>query len=45
MSSVGFMHAAYAVVWFVLGGYVAKLLVTYLKLKKELSSLVQQPSQ
>jgi CcmD family protein len=43
MSSVRFMHAAYGVVWIVLGGYVANLSATYLKLKKELASLAEQP--
>lgn len=43
MSSVKFMHAAYAVIWIVLGGYAAKLLASYLRLKKELAILAERP--
>jgi CcmD family protein len=43
MSSVGFMHAAYAAVWIVLGGYIAKLFVTYLRLKEELNEVSNTP--
>ncbi len=39
MNNVGFMHAAYIVVWVVLGGYSADLLARYAKLKKELRDL------
>lgn len=39
MKGVGFMHAAYIVVWVILGGYVADLGARYLKLKKELRDL------
>ena len=39
MNSVAFMHAAYIVVWVILGGYVADLFARYVKLKKELKDL------
>lgn len=39
MNSLGFMHAAYIVVWVILGGYCADLGVRYVKLKKELRDL------
>ncbi len=39
MNSLSFMHAAYIVVWVILGGYVADLGARYLKLKKELRDL------
>ncbi len=39
MNSLGFMHAAYIVVWVVLGGYVADLGARYVKLKRELRDL------
>ena len=38
-SGVGFMHAAYIVVWVILGGYVADLAGRYVKLKKELRDI------
>ena len=41
MNSVAFMHAAYIVVWVVLGGYVADLVARYVKLKKELKDLTK----
>ncbi len=39
MNSVAFMHAAYVVVWVILGGYSADLVARYFKLKKELRDL------
>jgi CcmD family protein len=39
MNSVAFMHAAYVVVWVILGGYSADLVGRYWKLKKELRDL------
>lgn len=39
MNSIAFMHAAYIVVWVILGGYVADLAARYMKLKKELRDL------
>lgn len=39
MNSLAFMHAAYIVVWVILGGYSADLVARYLKLKKELKDL------
>lgn len=39
MNSVAFMHAAYIVVWVILGGYSADLIARYVKLKKELRDL------
>jgi CcmD family protein len=39
MNSVAFMHAAYIVVWVILGGYCADLVARYVKLKKELRDL------
>jgi CcmD family protein len=41
MNSVAFMHAAYIVVWVVLGGYLADLLARSVKLKKELKDLTK----
>jgi CcmD family protein len=41
MNPVAFMHAAYVVVWVVLGGYLADLLARYVKLKKELKDLTK----
>ncbi|WP_083763729.1 CcmD family protein [Candidatus Korobacter versatilis] len=39
MNSVAFMHAAYIVVWVILGGYSADLVARYVKLRKELRDL------
>ncbi len=39
MNSVAFMHAAYVVVWVILGGYCADLVARYMKLRKELRDL------
>lgn len=39
MNNVAFMHAAYIVVWVILGGYSADLFARYRKLKKELRDL------
>jgi CcmD family protein len=39
MNSVAFMHAAYIVVWVILGGYAADLAARYMKLKKEYKDL------
>jgi CcmD family protein len=39
MNSLAFMHAAYIVVWVILGGYCADLGARYLKFKKELRDL------
>jgi len=39
MNSVAFMHAAYVVVWVILGGYSADLVARYVKLRKELRDL------
>jgi CcmD family protein len=39
MNSLSFMHAAYIVVWVILGGYSADLVARYVKLKKELKDL------
>lgn len=39
MNNVAFMHAAYIVVWVILGGYSADLLARYLRLKRELKDL------
>jgi CcmD family protein len=39
MNSIAFMHAAYIVVWVILGGYLIDLGARYLKLKKELRDL------
>ncbi len=39
MNSVAFMHAAYVVVWVILGGYSADLVARYLRLRKELRDL------
>lgn len=44
MNSIAFMHAAYIVVWVVLGGYSADLFARYLKLKKELRELKSNSS-
>jgi CcmD family protein len=41
MNAVAFMHAAYVVVWVVLGGYLADLLARYVRLKKELKDLTK----
>ena len=43
MNNVAFMHAAYVVVWVILGGYSADLLARYWKLKKELRDLSSTP--
>jgi len=39
MNSIAFMHAAYVVVWVILGGYSADLVARYVKLRKELRDL------
>ena len=39
MNSTAFMHAAYVVVWVILGGYSADLVARYVKLRKELRDL------
>ena len=39
MNNVAFMHAAYIVVWVILGGYALDLGARYIKLKKELRDL------
>lgn len=45
MNSLAFMHAAYVVVWVILGGYSADLFARYLKLKKELRDLQPHSSE